>query len=124
VDSRPTGSKLDLIQAAALAISRFGLSALTSARIATAAGHTAASINFHFGSKDALLLATLREVSDEFAGGMAQVLDRCGLVRLPRRVERTRGLPTHLRCARSILQSNDGRSLRARDHSSWREQMA
>src|SRR5688572_2884794 len=76
VEPRPTGSKLDLIQAAALAISRFGLSALTSARIATAAGHTAASINFHFGSKEALLLATLREVSDEFAGGMAQVLAR------------------------------------------------
>ena len=78
VEPRPTGSKLDLIQAAALAISRFGLSALTSARIATAAGHTAASINFHFGSKEALLLATLREVSDEFAGGMAQVLARSG----------------------------------------------
>jgi phenylpropionate dioxygenase-like ring-hydroxylating dioxygenase large terminal subunit/AcrR family transcriptional regulator len=78
VEPRPSGSKLDLIQAAALAISRFGLSALTSARIATAAGHTAASINFHFGSKDALLLATLREVSDEFADGMAQVLARSG----------------------------------------------
>jgi AcrR family transcriptional regulator len=76
VELRPSGSKLDLIQAAALAIARFGLSALTSARIATAAGHTAASINFHFGSKEALLLATLREVSDEFAGGMAQVLAR------------------------------------------------
>lgn len=78
VEPRPTGSKLDLIQAAALAIARFGLSALTSARIATAAGHTAASINFHFGSKDALLLATLREVSDEFADGMAPVLARSG----------------------------------------------
>ncbi len=78
VEPRPTGSKLDLIQAAALAISRFGLSALTSARIATAAGHTAASINFHFGSKEALLLATLREISDEFAAGMTQVLDESG----------------------------------------------
>jgi phenylpropionate dioxygenase-like ring-hydroxylating dioxygenase large terminal subunit/AcrR family transcriptional regulator len=78
LEARPTGSKLDLIQAAALAISRFGLSALTSARIATAAGHTAASINFHFGSKEALLLATLREISDEFAAGMTQVQDRSG----------------------------------------------
>lgn len=78
MEPRPTGSKLDLIQAAALAISRFGLSALTSTRIATAAGHTAASINFHFGSKEALLLATLREVSDEFAAGMTQVLERSG----------------------------------------------
>jgi AcrR family transcriptional regulator len=28
---------------------------------------TAASINFHFGSKEALLIATLREVSEEYA---------------------------------------------------------
>src|SRR5262249_321446 len=74
----PSGSKLDLIEAAALAISRFGLSGLTSARIATAAGLTAASINFHFGSKEALLLATLREVSDEFAAGMSQGLGQSG----------------------------------------------
>src|SRR5918994_6984833 len=73
---RPSGSKLDLIRATVTAISRYGLSEITSARIATAAGHTAASINFHFGSKEALLLATLREVSDEFAAGMAQVLAR------------------------------------------------
>jgi phenylpropionate dioxygenase-like ring-hydroxylating dioxygenase large terminal subunit/AcrR family transcriptional regulator len=60
------------------AIARHGLSALTSAKIATAAGHTAASINFHFGSKEALLLATLREVSEEFADGMATVLTDAG----------------------------------------------
>ena len=60
IDSRPTGSKLDLIQATVAAISRHGLSELTSAKIAGIAGHTAASINFHFGSKEALLLATLR----------------------------------------------------------------
>ena len=75
---RPTGSKLDLIHAAIAAISRHGLSELTSAKIAGAAGHTAASINFHFGSKEALLLATLREVSEEFAGVMATVLEEAG----------------------------------------------
>ena len=73
-DLRPSGSKLDLVRAAVAAISRHGLSELTSAKIASAAGHTAASINFHFGSKEALLLATLREVSEEFADGMAAVL--------------------------------------------------
>src|SRR5262245_37561404 len=73
VDTRPTGSKLDLIRATVAAISQHGLSELTSAKIASIAGHTAASINFHFGSKEALLLATLREVSEEFADAMALV---------------------------------------------------
>ena len=75
---RPSGSKLDLIQATVAAISQHGLSELTSAKIAGAAGHTAASINFHFGSKEALLLATLREVSEEFAGAMARVMEEAG----------------------------------------------
>ena len=77
-EPRPSGSKLDLIHATAAAISRHGLSDLTSAKIAAAAGHTAASINFHFGSKEALLLATLSEVSEEFAGVMANVLEDTG----------------------------------------------
>ena len=129
-DVRPTGSKLDLIRATVAAISSHGLSELTSAKIATAAGHTAASINFHFGSKEALLLATLREVSEEFADVMASVLAeagddalhgpardrRCepqppperiaegrGVVRVPRRVQRARGLPAHLRRARQVV---------------------
>ncbi len=75
---RPSGSKLDLIQATVAAISEHGLSELTSAKIAGAAGHTAASINFHFGSKEALLLATLREVSEEFAAAMAGVMEEAG----------------------------------------------
>jgi phenylpropionate dioxygenase-like ring-hydroxylating dioxygenase large terminal subunit/AcrR family transcriptional regulator len=75
---RPSGSKLDLIQATVAAISQHGLSEVTSAKIAGAAGHTAASINFHFGSKEALLLATLREVSEEFAGAMAGVMEEAG----------------------------------------------
>jgi len=77
-DARPTGSKLHLIQATVAAISQHGLSELTSAKIASVAGHTAASINFHFGSKEALLLATLREVSEEFAEVMATVLEEAG----------------------------------------------
>jgi phenylpropionate dioxygenase-like ring-hydroxylating dioxygenase large terminal subunit/AcrR family transcriptional regulator len=77
-DVRPTGSKLDLIQATVAAISQHGLAELTSAKIAGIAGHTAASINFHFGSKEALLLATLREVSEEFAGVMARVMEEAG----------------------------------------------
>lgn len=75
LDVRPTGSKLDLIHATVAAISQHGLAELTSAKIATAAGHTAASINFHFGSQSALLLATLREVSEEFSEVMARVVE-------------------------------------------------
>lgn len=78
IGPRPSGSKLDLIHATVAAISRHGLSELTSARIAGAAGHTAASINFHFGSKEALLLATLREVSEEFADVMSAVFEEAG----------------------------------------------
>jgi phenylpropionate dioxygenase-like ring-hydroxylating dioxygenase large terminal subunit len=77
-DVRPTGSKLDLIQATVAAISQHGLSELTSAKIAAVAGHTAATVNFHFGSKEALLLATLREVSEEFADVMARVVEEAG----------------------------------------------
>jgi phenylpropionate dioxygenase-like ring-hydroxylating dioxygenase large terminal subunit/AcrR family transcriptional regulator len=75
---RASGSRLDLINATVSAIARHGLSSLTSAKIATEAGHTAASVNFHFGSKEALLLATLREVSEEFADAMANVLAEAG----------------------------------------------
>jgi TetR/AcrR family transcriptional repressor of bet genes len=77
-DLRPSGSKLDLINATVAAIARHGLSSLTSAKIAGMAGHTAASINFHFGSKEALLLATLREVSEEFAHVTESVLEASG----------------------------------------------
>jgi phenylpropionate dioxygenase-like ring-hydroxylating dioxygenase large terminal subunit/AcrR family transcriptional regulator len=78
LEARPTGSRLDLINATVAAISMHGLSSLTSAKIAGMAGHTAASVNFHFGSKEALLLATLREVSEEFAEVMAARLAEAG----------------------------------------------
>jgi phenylpropionate dioxygenase-like ring-hydroxylating dioxygenase large terminal subunit/AcrR family transcriptional regulator len=77
-ESRLAGSKLDLVNATISAIATHGLSGLTSARIAAMAGHTAASINFHFGSKEALLLATLREISEEFAETMAARLAGAG----------------------------------------------
>ena len=51
---------------------------MTSAKIAGAAGLTAASVNFHFGSKEALLIATLREVSEEFSDVTEEVLAAAG----------------------------------------------
>jgi phenylpropionate dioxygenase-like ring-hydroxylating dioxygenase large terminal subunit/AcrR family transcriptional regulator len=77
-ESRPAGSKRDLIDATVAAIASHGLSGLTSAKIAGMAGHTAASINFHFGSKEALLLATLRTVSEEFAEAIEARLEGAG----------------------------------------------
>src|SRR6185503_17811910 len=38
----------------------------------------AASVNFHFGSKEALLIATLREVSEEHADVIEEVLAAAG----------------------------------------------
>ena len=78
IETRPTGSRLDLINATVTAIAEHGLSSVTSAKIAGAAGHTAASINFHFGSKEALLIATLREVSEEYADVTESVLAAAG----------------------------------------------
>ncbi len=75
---RPTGAKLELIQATIAVIAEHGLSGLTSARVAAMAGHTAAVVNFHFGGKEPLLLATLRHVSDEFTEAIALALAEAG----------------------------------------------
>lgn len=63
----PSGRKQALIDATTTAIAEHGLSNVTLAKIADIAGLTAGSVNFHFDSKEALLLATLRHVSEEFS---------------------------------------------------------
>ena len=55
-----------LIDATMSAISEFGLARLTLARIAKIAGLSAGTVNFHFSSKEALLLATLTYLAEEF----------------------------------------------------------
>ena len=55
-----------LIDATMTAISEHGFSNLTLSKIAGTAGLTAGSVNFHFSTKEALLLETLKFVSDEF----------------------------------------------------------
>ncbi len=62
-----TGRKHQLIEATMTAIAQHGMSGLTLAKIADIVGMTAGSLNFHFSSKEALLLETLRHVSEEFA---------------------------------------------------------
>jgi phenylpropionate dioxygenase-like ring-hydroxylating dioxygenase large terminal subunit/AcrR family transcriptional regulator len=73
VADRPVQSRLSqdvrreqLIAAAIGAIAEHGLSNVTLHRVANAAGLTAGMVNFHFDSKQALLLATLRHVAEEF----------------------------------------------------------
>ena len=61
------GRKQHLIEATITAIAQHGMSGLTQAKIADIAGMTAGSLNFHFSSKETLLLETLRHVSVEFA---------------------------------------------------------
>jgi len=59
-------SKRILVEATMEAVVEHGFSKLTLAKIAARAGMTAASVNFHFKNKDALLLATLQTVADEY----------------------------------------------------------
>ena len=63
-----------LIAAAIGAIAEHGLSNVTLAKVAAGAGLTAASVNFHFTSKEALLLATLRQLGEDFDAATAVAL--------------------------------------------------
>ena len=67
-----------LIDATLTAISEHGLSGLTLAKVAGFAGLTAGSVNFHFDTKEALLLATLRSVAEEFDRCMREAMQRAG----------------------------------------------
>jgi phenylpropionate dioxygenase-like ring-hydroxylating dioxygenase large terminal subunit/DNA-binding transcriptional regulator YbjK len=63
-----------LVEATMSAISEHGFSNLTLAKIAGLAGLTAGAVNFHFDSKEALLLATLQRVADDFAASLNTAL--------------------------------------------------
>ena len=67
-----------LIEATITAIAEFGLSQLTLAKISSIAGLTAGTVNFHFDSKEALLLETLNFVSEEFDQSLASALKKSG----------------------------------------------
>ncbi len=67
-----------LIDATITAIAEYGLSQLTLAKISSIAGLTAGTVNFHFDSKESLLLETLNFVSQEFENSIAQALEQCG----------------------------------------------
>ncbi|MFO1436364.1 MAG: SRPBCC family protein [Gammaproteobacteria bacterium] len=71
-------SQQRLIDATMTAIYEHGISNLTLAKITAVAGMTAATVNFHFSSKEALLLATLRHVAEEFEQAIAKCLANAG----------------------------------------------
>jgi ribosomal protein S18 acetylase RimI-like enzyme len=64
-----------LIDATMSAISEFGLTRLTLARIAKIAGLSAGTVNFHFTSKEALLLDTLTYLAEEFEQSIDKALE-------------------------------------------------
>ncbi|MFT4518370.1 MAG: TetR/AcrR family bet gene transcriptional repressor [Halioglobus sp.] len=67
-----------LIDATISAISTHGLSQLTLAKIAAGAGLTAGSVNFHFASKQALLLETLEFLARKFQQCIDATLEAAG----------------------------------------------
>jgi TetR/AcrR family transcriptional repressor of bet genes len=67
-----------LIDATVSAISTHGLSGLTLAKIAEIAGLSAGSVNFHFTSKEALLLETLTFLAEELESGIDHALAAAG----------------------------------------------
>ena len=67
-----------LIDATMSAISEHGLSKLTLAKIANIAGLSAGSVNFHFDSKETLLLETLKFLAEEFGDSIDHALTSAG----------------------------------------------
>lgn len=68
ISSNPANDarRRQLIEATIICIHRFGLSRTTVAKVAGEAGLSVGTINFHFSTKDQLLLGVLEFVRDEF----------------------------------------------------------
>lgn len=72
------GRRRDLVGAAIIVIARYGLAGTTLAKVAAEAGLTAGIVNHHFDTKEALLIETLRTLSEEFGQGLEQALAGAG----------------------------------------------
>jgi AcrR family transcriptional regulator len=68
------GRRHDLVGAAVVVIARNGLAGTTLAKVAAEAGLTAGIVNHHFDTKEALLIETLRTLSEEFGQGLEVAL--------------------------------------------------
>ncbi|MDH3242613.1 MAG: Rieske 2Fe-2S domain-containing protein, partial [Alphaproteobacteria bacterium] len=76
--SIPEPRRRQLIDATITAIATHGLSRTTLAKVAGLAGMTAGSVNFHFTSKEALLVATLESLVEEHDGFMEAATAKAG----------------------------------------------
>jgi len=65
----------DLVEATIAEIAEHGLASLTLARVAGRAGMTVAMVSFHFASKDALLVATLHSLYEEYEAAIDRALE-------------------------------------------------
>jgi TetR/AcrR family transcriptional repressor of bet genes len=68
-----------LIAATVRIIARHGFSNTTLAKVAQDAGLSPGIVNFYFTSKDQLLIAVLKSLSDEFMGRLEQALAESGI---------------------------------------------
>lgn len=64
----------DLIEATISSVAENGLSRTTTARVAKIAGLSPSIVNFYFDTKDAMLLATLEHVRDEYDSALESAL--------------------------------------------------
>ena len=70
--------RLQLIEATIDSLARRGYSETTMADVADGAGLSRGIVNFHFESKDKLLVATLQFMAEEYAAHWRGALDRAG----------------------------------------------
>ena len=70
--------RLQLIEATIDSLARRGYSETTMADVADGAGLSRGIVNFHFESKDKLLVATLQHMSEEYAAHWRGALERAG----------------------------------------------
>jgi len=70
--------RLQLIEATIDSLSKRGYSETTTADVADGAGLSRGIVNFHFESKDKLLVATLQHMADEYAAHWRSALDKAG----------------------------------------------
>jgi TetR/AcrR family transcriptional repressor of bet genes len=72
------GRRRELVDAAIVIIAENGLAGATLAKVAAEAGLSAGIVNHHFDTKDALLIETLRMLSEEFGQGLDMALTAAG----------------------------------------------
>ncbi len=70
--------RLQLIEATIDSLAKRGYSETTMANVADGAGLSRGIVNFHFESKDKLLVATLQHMADEYAAHWRSAIDRAG----------------------------------------------